>query len=606
MKFERDKPNNDQSFLIRLTVLNFIWIFFLLLLIIRVFQLTIISGNKYFELSEHNFLTKNEINSPRGIICDRNSVPLANNRLSFSLFCTPSNIETEKIINSLSILEPILNQDFSKIKDNMKALTKFQKRSLIKIASNINFDIGISLYEKLYELEGFYLMPEYNRFYTYGEQACHITGYIGRIQTLTPEQKDDMESKGYNIDEDRIGLTNTEKLWEDKLRGVKGNELILRDSRGRERQKYIENQAVQGDKIFLTIDIKLQQYVSDLLKDRVGAVVAMNPKDGSILAIASSPGYDPNNVAQSLNTSPVSFVNKAVSGAYPPASTIKPIVAAIALDNGISTNQKYYCEGEYFLPNYNLPYKCDNEYGHGWLKMSDAVKVSCNIYFYQLAAQIGKKKMLEYLDKWGLGKTTGVDLTREKSGRIISEYRGELIMLGIGQGRFSLTPIQIANAYSAIANGGTLYTPHILDRIESESGELVYKYEHLVVNEAPASKETLDTVRKMMSRVVNEQGGTAFRGGFKPEWKAAGKTGTAETSKEGILHSWFSCLAPYDDPEIVTVVLVEEGGHGSEIAVPITKNILQYYFENIKNADKKEVKPEQQTSSDIRSLFSDK
>lgn len=584
MEFQRKKPHNDEIFLSRISLLQIIIIIAFCLILLRIFQLTVISGKKYYELSENNFLIESPIEASRGVIYDRIGRVLATNKISFSLYLSPSKMEPKEILPSLIKVESILGKDLSEIKNHLKEY-KGSRKNII-IASNLRFDKSIPLLENLYDLDGIFIKNQYNRYYPYKEKACHIIGYVGKIP---PSKEDHYAEKGYNVDEDVVGLYNVESEYEQYLRGQKGNELILRDSRGRIRNTFINNTAVPGNNLYLTIDSKFQEYVQDMLAGKVGCAIAMNPKDGSILALASSPDFNPNNIALSLKEPPASFVNKGISENYPPGSIIKPIIASIALDRGFSRNREYLCTGEYFLPNYNRGFKCDFKPGHGLINMDQAIKSSCNMYFFQLTRDIGKKALLDYFEKWGLGLKTGIDLNGEITGSVPQPgekvFPGNLIQLGIGQGPIALTPIQVITAYAAIANNGLLFTPHILDRIETEDGKLVYKFEHIAVKKLPLEKSQANFVKKALTHVVYEVGGTAYHVKFDENWHVAGKTGTAQTGRKDEAHSWFVCFAPVDDPQIACVVIVEQGGFGSMVAAPIVRNMLDYYFNKMNTKD---------------------
>ena len=276
------------------------------------------------------------------------------------------------------------------------------------------------------------------------------------------------------------------------------------------------------------------------------------------------------------------MLNRAIQGIYFPGSTVKPIFAIAALENGVNPEKRIFCSGKYYLPHWRHPFLCNQGNGHGYVNIVRALQVSCNTYFYKVGQELGGKVLVDYAYRYGLGRKTGIDLPFEEQGFVpLYQYselkRGALVQFSIGQGKINCTPIQLASAYVAIANQGRVPVPHLLLKAVNENQEVILEKEP---NEEriPLSPEVRKIIITGLSKVVNAQSGTAFRAKFNPAWKVAGKTGSAQNAQGGT-DALFVCFAPYDDPEILVLVLIENGGLGGHVAAPIARDILEFYYQ---------------------------
>jgi penicillin-binding protein 2 len=543
---------------------------------LRLFLITLVRGEYYRELSENNFLVPQRLEAPRGTIFDRNHLPVGVCRATFSLYVSPFKLEPQTIHQTLSRLSSLLNRDISGLENRLVRLKpKWQK---MLVAKNLSLAEVTPILEDQYNLPGLIVEEGFKRYYPAGQATCHISGYLGMIpKSLLPDFLDQ------NYDpKDVVGIVNIEQIYESSLHGNPGEEVVRRDARGRKRDAFASHPSEPGNNVFLTLDLKLQEYAYQQMQGHSGTIIAMDPSNGAILAMVSCPGFDPND-PESFSEKGSYFLNKAIQENYPPGSTFKLITTLAALHAGISPEKKFFCEGKYYLPNWNKPFTCFVPSGHGWVNMRDAIKYSCNVYFYQLAEEIGAKRLVDCAFQMGLGSPTRIDLSGEVRGYLplnIAEElpQGEVILLGIGQGRIATTPLQILNAYCAFANGGRLSRPHLLEHIESPQGKVTYCI-NPEFHEIALTSSDRNTILQGLVATVNEEGGTAYKAGFHRDWKVAGKTGTAQRDPEAS-DAWFVGFAPYDNPELAVLVLVEKGGHGGTTAAPLAKNVFGYYFAN--------------------------
>lgn len=503
--------------------------------------------------------------------------------------------------------------------------------ALLKVG--IPREIAMILEEEHLDWPGVLVQMQPARDYPYGPLVAHLLGYVGPIPQ---EQAQEYEEKGYDPNRHRVGLTGLEYSFEEELRGVEGQKMIEVDVAGREVRTVGDPQeAVPGHNLRLTVDLELQQKAEEVLTKHLkinhktqGIVVAMNPQTGEVLAMVSLPSYDNNlftggislKALQALQQDPDRpLVNHAISGQFPPGSVFKVIVAAAGLEEGVITpNTTLRCGGILWLPNRYYPedpslaqpFYCwiHNYYGsHGSLNVVSALAQSCDIFFYQVGGGylnrfqgLGEERLGYYAELFGLGARTGIDLPGEARGLVpTSKWKrvnyteswvtGDTYNMSIGQGFVLATPLQMLNAVAAIANGGTLYRPQLVHEVIDSEGNIVRPFVPEVIRQLPISKANLDLVRQGMRLAV--AAGTARKANV-PGVAVAGKTGTAEffvdqnrdglpdRTRDGHLptHAWFAAFAPFERPEIALIVFVYGGGEGSAVAVPITQEILSYYF----------------------------
>ena len=605
----RNNLNGHDSgrFRARFKILFAVLSIMLCLLIIRMWHLQVIRGDELSQRSENNSVRLRKIRPLRGLIMDTYGQVLVDNQPSFDILFMPSRARNiQDVTRKLKKLYEDRSLAFS-----MDLPTPGKKRFItpVKLEKNINRKKLAVVETNALDLPGIAVEVVPIRQYLGGESMAHIIGYTGEVS------RDDLqkEASGESTIGDITGKFGIEKYLDPYLKGTSGAEQVEVNVLGKEIKLIGRIQPVSGYNVVLTVDSYLQKIAWDALKDKVGSVVVMDPRDGSVLALVSSPSFDPN-----LFNGGISFEdwedmstdsshpmeNRAVSGQYPPGSTYKLIVAAAALEEGLITPEKsFFCNGSFDLG--NRTYRCWQKHGHGNVNLHRAIVESCDVYFYNLGKLIGVDKLAEYARGFGLGSPTGIDLPREKGGLIptkqwkFSKFKeswqmGETISISIGQGFDLVTPIQLANAYASLANGGTLYRPRIIKRIETMDGQVIKAFEPEQKGKIPVSKKNIEIISHALWGVVNENGGTGYALKRK-EADVCGKTGTAQViglpndeearKRRKILsrhrdHALFVCFAPYKSPEIAIAVIVEHSGHGGSVAAPIARKIIDAYFEH--------------------------
>jgi penicillin-binding protein 2 len=578
-------------------ILNLIF----LLIIGKVFYLQVVRGDYYRNMAENNRIRSLEVKAPRGLIVDRNGEVLASNVPSFDLVLSPieffnNQANREKIYFEIS-RELDLNQE--ELKNKIERIEPEDKsRYIIKEA--IDYEKALVLIEKIRGITGIYLEKNARRKYEKGESMANVIGYVGKIN-----QEELEDNKEYSLT-DYIGKNGLEYTYEKILKGQHGQVRVEVDSDGGIKQELGIRPPISGDKLVLNIDAGLQQKAYDVLREILevnetatgGALVALDPRDGAVLALVSYPGYDNNLFAEGikkedfdkfLNDPLKPMNNKAISGVYPPGSVFKPLVASMGLEEGIiSGDTTLNCIGSISINSWVFrDWKT-----HGLTDLNKAIAESCNTYFYAVGGGwndiegLGVGRMSKYSKYFGLGEVSGIDLPAEVSGTVpdnewkfknIGErwYIGDSYHLSIGQGFLATTPLQIANAMAVIANEGTLFQPQIVDKIIVENGQ-EYPNEKKIIRENFISEENFKKVKEAMRETVLTGSGRSL---LDMETEVGGKTGTAQFGNLKNTHSWFVSIAPYDSPEIVTAVLIETGGEGHDWAVPATEQFLREYFE---------------------------
>ena len=571
-------------------------------LIVRLFYLQIIEGGEYYIKSENNCVRLQDIPPPRGLIFDCNGKLLVDNRPSFDISVIPKNVKPlNQIIPKVAkFLELPENEVIKKIKA-VRGIASY-KPLLIKR------DVGRTALAKIeankYDLPGIIVDVTPRRHYIHNT-AAHLIGYMGEI---SKEKINSKKYKNYRRGE-YIGRFGIEKSYEKDLRGKRGGRQVEVNVKGQVLRVLNVVKAHPGHNIYLSIDAKLQKKAEELFKDKSGAVVAMNPSNGMILAMLSSPYFDQNMFVNKMTLKQWSDLvndknnplqNKAIHGEYPPGSVYKIVTAMAGLEEGIVTQKdRVDCPGYYRFG--NRTFRCWKRGGHGSVNIIDAIAESCDVYFYQLGQQIGVDRLSKYAKSCGLSLKTGIELDHEEDGLIPTSFwklsqkgepwiKGETLSIAIGQGYNLVTPLQIACLISAIANGGTLFKPLLINKIETVEGELVRKYKTEVSGKLKVSKKNLRLIRKGLWNAVNKKGGTAYWNARLDSIQISGKTGTSQVVgyksksklKKGLFedHAWFAAYAPTRKSKIAVAVLVEHGGHGSSAAAPIAKELIKLYCEN--------------------------
>lgn len=535
-------------------------------------------------LSQKNHIRLVPLEGLRGTIYDRNGLALVDNRLSFDVIVFPQEIDDED--ETFSRVAKVIGVP----KQNLAAIMKTEYQapfSPITIARDIDREKAFMLEEMKQDIPGVFVQPKSLRWYIYGEKAAHSIGYLSLINK---EEFERLRDYGYSF-RDLVGRAGAERVYDRYLKGQSGGMQLEVDATGRLVKTLGTKTPQKGEDITLTIDAKLQSYVSEVLAGKKGAIVVMNPHNGEILAISSSPSYDPNIfidpnknevAAELLKSASHPMINRAIVGQYPPGSTFKIIVALAGLQTQkITENTTFNCGGKFHLG--NIEFECWKEGGHGPQNLYEALIHSCNVYFYNLGRKLGPEVLAEYAQKFGLGKQTGIDLVGEGKGFVPTAwwkrtakgenwYEGETVNYSIGQGYLSVTPLQMAEAISIFATEANAPRPHLIKKI---GGVQIAEPKPKTIN---IPKDALKIMKDAMRQVVESDTGTGQRARVEGV-KIAAKTGTAQ-DPQGEPHAWFVGYAPADNPKIAFAVLVEHGGKGGLVAADLTKQILVFIRDN--------------------------
>jgi penicillin-binding protein 2 len=571
------------------------------LLAVAYWIVQIVRGEYYFSLSENNRIRAVKITAPRGYVLDRNGATLVENEPAYTLHLYRR--EAKDLGASVDFIVDLLGLSRERVASRVERGRKEPEFVPIPIAENLGIEEVAAVQARAAEHPEFAITVSQRRLYRHGDSAAHALGYLSEA---TPEQ---IKSAGnaYGVG-DWIGQKGVESAYERLLSGANGERRVIVDSHGREVAEEARLEASPGQNLFLTLDLKLQDIAEKYFQEKVGSVVALDPRTGEILALVSSPSYDPNWFTRRVTSLEWNGLlenphrplqNRAIQNMYSPGSVIKPFLAYGALAHGlVDPEARIFCPGHANF--YGREFHCHKKGGHGWVNLRDAIKMSCDVYFYNLGFRLGVDRIHEILTSFGFGGPTGVDLSFEKSGLVPSEewararrgarwYPSETISVAIGQGPLLVTPMQVARAFAGLLEGGRLPTPHLFYSSQDPrtGAQLRYKAEfHEGVALAP---EKLAVVEDGMWAVVNEAGGTAY--GSRVEGvEMGGKTGTAQVvGKETTIragadksklqdHAWFGGFGPVNDPQMVVVVFVENGGHGNLAAAPLAKLLFEERF----------------------------
>lgn len=543
----------------------------LILLVFGLFYTQVIRFGHYDQLSKNNVIRIIPIDGPRGIIFDRNGVPLVTNRLAFDVAVVYQELQDlEKFVRLVSATVGISPRDIAAALER----ASLKPYAPVTVVEDIPKEKALILDEASFDMPGLVIETRSKRSYPYGNVGSHLFGYLSEI---SEDELDRLRDYGYRM-RDLIGRSGLERSYNNYLAGVDGGIQVQVDNRGRQARVLGLKEPKSGQDLYTTIDISLQIVADKILAGKRGAVVAMDPRTGEVLALSSHPAFDPN-VFVTANKSEERLrllrdkknkplINRALSGLYSPGSVFKVVIATAALEgHKISAATTYVCNGTFRLG--RATFACWKEGGHGPQEVTNALMNSCNVFFYNTGRAAGVDLIETYTKLYGFGKPTGIDLPDEVSGiapgrawkrmnRNADWYEGETINYAIGQGYLLVTPIQIMNMMAAVANNGILVKPYIVKRIAS-TAVASQQRKNLGISDA-----TMKKVRKGLWMVINGEGGTAKR--VRVEGVViAGKTGTAQ-NPQGSTHAWFAAFAPFDDPKLCVVVFVEHGGHGSDAA----------------------------------------
>ena len=596
-------------------------------LMLRLVYLQVIEGSDYRRQSEINSIRLRDIDAPRGLIFDRYGKMLVDNRPAFDLFIVPK--DAKPIETTLERLAPLLNQPVSDLKARLNKHKKPSVYTPVLLAEDIGRDTLAVVEVHRYELPGVVVKVSPKRHYLYEQHAAHLLGYMGEInaEELQCEPYADCKSGDF------IGKFGVEKAYDPNLRGVRGGQQVKVTATGHIVRVLKTVPAQAGRDIRLTIDNELQSLAERLLLGQAGSAVAVNPANGEILAMASSPSFDPNDFVTGMSrevwtdliTNPFRpLENKAIQAEYPPASTYKIVTTIAGLEEKVIDRETtYFCPGFYRYG--NRTYRCWRRAGHGEVNVIQALEQSCDVFYYQVGEALGVDRLAWYAKACGLGTATGIPIEGESAGLIPtaawkrkrfgqSWQGGETLSIAIGQGFNLVTPLQMAMLTAAVGNGGTRYKPMIVRSFQSDGDAGSVDPTPEVVGRLPVSEATLAMVREGLWAVVNRPRGTAH-GSSLADIDFSGKTGTAQVvgrkpegeenqGGEGDTetqifhrdHAWFVAYGPSENPFIAVAVIVEHGEHGSSAAAPVARELIRAYL-NL---------PEDKLSEKIRVLIDER
>ena len=566
------------------------------ILLLRLWFLQVVHGSYYRDKSENNRTRSIRVEAPRGIIYDRHGKVIVRNRPAFNLAILTEDIKD--VNKTLEKIAEILKLDSDKLKNNFKESSKNYRRFEPQVAiHDISHEDLARIEARGHSLPGVITTVEPARVYPYDNFASQLLGYTREI---SPEQLKQFKNKEYRPG-DQVGQSGLEISKEEILKGSAGFLQVEVDAKGRRTSELGVVDTIPGKDLYLTIDLELQKIAEEQMQGKRGAIIAIEPNTGEVLALVSAPGYDPNLFSGNISKQDWKalvdhpgkpFRNRAVSSAYPPGSTSKLLWATVGLEKGvINKNTLYNCPGYYKIK--KRRFHCHKRSGHGLVNVSKAIKVSCNAFFYQLGHKLGIDALSEYLDKFGFGRKTGINLLAEKTATAPSRkwkrerfkekwYDGDTIPVSIGQGYFTTTPLQLTSMLATLVNGGKKYKPHLVKKIIR--GQDVEYVNSILLEEMNLNPENVETVKFAARSVVEEDGGTGKEARVEGV-EIGGKTGTAQVAAlehgiEGKLndHAWFVSFAPVKRPSIVLSVIVENGGHGGKSAAPIAQAIIQKFF----------------------------
>lgn len=601
----KDPLAENRMFLSRVVVV-FIFIILLMFgLVARLIYLQITGHEHYSTMAKSNRIKSVPLPPTRGIIYDREGRVLAENTPSYSLELVPEQI---KDLNSTLLrLQKILNISDEKIAQFLKQKKRAKHFSSIPLLLRLTDEEVAKFSVVRPHFPGVDVYARLVRHYPYDFLTAHVVGYVGRINENELKNLPVSEYRGTHY----VGKIGIEKFYERQLHGQTGYSEIETNAQGRAIKTISSSDPEPGANIYLTLDIDLQKTAYDALQGYKGAVVAIEIKTGDVLVFISRPGFDPNPFVYGISQKAYNALqlsedrplfNRALRGQYPPGSTIKPFIGLAGLEYNITEFQhKLYCPGFYQLPKFKHKYRDWKKWGHGLVDLNDAITQSCDVYFYDLARTLGIDRIHTFLQKFGFGEKTGIDLEGEKSGLLPSRawkskaknlpwYPGETLITGIGQGFTQVTPLQLARATATLANQGKVVMPHLAASIINANYATTPRSEsekHVTLQE-----KNLQDIVSAMINVVHGERGTArtLRAGI--NYLIAGKTGTAqvftvkqeEKYKEEELdiklrdHALFMSFAPANDPQIAVAVIVENGGHGGSVAAPIAGKIMKQFL----------------------------
>jgi len=617
----KDHHSERRLFIARVILTSVVSILLLGTVIARLVQLQVVDYEHFAERSQGNRIRIEAVPPIRGLMFDRQGRILAENLPAYQLELIPEQVEDlDDTLNRLARMNLIEATDIPRFHELSRSGPRFKPVTL-----NLRLDDQQIAHFAIQRprFPGVDFRPRLVRHYPDGEAIAHVVGYVSAMSTSDLEKVDASRYAGTT----QAGKTGVESSYESRLHGDSGFRHIVTNARGRhvpaesrdlQDTLLADAQPTPGANLYLSIDLELQKLATELLVGRRGAVVAMDPSNGEVLTLVSAPSFDPNLFAVGMSTSQFSALqqdmeqplfNRAVRGTYPPGSTIKPMLALAALETGATNlERKSMCYGFFILPNTTHRYRDWKPEGHGEVNIHDALEQSCDVYFYEISNEIGIDRIHDYLDRFGLGSATGIDVSGERPGLVPSQewkrkafsnrsdqrwYQGETVIASIGQGYMLTTPLQLATATAALATRGIRYQPRIVAAWEDPlSGERTLTSPVRLDDVRLDNESYWDDIVNSMNKVMQGERGTARAVGTGAPYRMAGKSGTAqvfsvgqdeeydEEEVEELLkdHALFIAFAPFENPKIAVAVIVENGSSGSGVAAPIARAIMDKYL----------------------------
>ncbi|MBW8190718.1 penicillin-binding protein 2 [Neiella marina] len=607
----RDRQAESSLFYRRAVVALLVVVLLIAMLISNLYKLQVTRHEDFNTRSHDNRIRVLPVAPNRGLIYDRNGVLLADNRPVYSLELVPEEItDLPATVAALAQLLGISEERQQKFLEQSRVSRRFKK---IPLKESLSEQEVAQISVNQHHYPGVYVEARLKRHYPFGDAFTHAVGYVAKINKRDLERLD-QEDKLANYKATRdIGKQGIERYYEDMLHGSVGYQEVEVNNRGRITRTVNFEPPEPGSDLRLSLDIQLQLKAQELLTDKRGAVVALDPRDGSVLALVSAPSYDPNPFVHGisskayralLNSDDRPLINRTTQGQYPPASTIKPILSLLALNEGIVTPEtRIWDPGWFQIDGVKRKYRDWKKWGHGWVDLQSAIEQSCNIYFFDIATKLGIDKIDEFASQFGFGEYTGIDIREESAGVQPSRawkrarhgqpwYLGDTVNIGIGQGYWTATPLQLAHAIGIMARHGKNYTPRLVQSIQTDTGNI-----NLPADQRPPvvlNRDTYwDEAIEGMRRVNHSEHGTARKAFANTSYISAGKSGTAQVfslkqdeeydaeklNKRKHDNAMFVAFAPLNNPQIVVAVATENQGGGSSNAAPIARAIIDHYVE---------------------------
>lgn len=581
-------------------------------LLANLYHLQITGYESYQTRSNGNRIKLLPVPPTRGLIYDRNGKVLAENLTFFGLYIVPEKVDSlEQTLEALREVVSLTDEDIEAFHKEKKRTSRYTP---ILLKRDLTEEQIARFAVNQYRFPSLDIHPYFKRNYPYGDMLTHILGYVAKINDRDVKKLKESGNFGNYAGSHDIGKLGIERFYEEQLHGTVGFEEVEINNRGKVIRKLRDQAAVAGSSIRLTLDIDLQRYITDIMSDKKGAVVVLDPKDNSILAMVTNPSYDNNlfvdgisatDYKRLLNDPERPLYSRATQGAYPPASTIKPFMAVAALSEGVITpNTTIFDPGYWVLPNTTKRYRDWLRSGHGRTDLIKAITESSDTFFYQVAFDMGIDKMSTWMNKFGFGVKTGIDLAEESIGVMPTRawkqkrykkawFQGDTIPVGIGQGYWTATPLQLAKATSILVNNGKVNTPHLMQAVLANGVE-PYQDPLLYDDITGIPPRFWQLSKQGMYNVINAHNGTARKAFAATPYRAAGKSGTAQVfslkdnqtynaknlSKHLHDHAWFTAFAPYENPKVIVSIILENAGGGSGNAAPVVRQIMDYVLAN--------------------------